>query len=478
MSNIVGTRKGGNEKNDTLSSSVDGDKIFGDAGDNNDGQLLTHGHGGNDTITGTGKLQQLFGDTFVFGDQAIGGADHITANRAVPFYSIYEPQYLFGDASSTTSNALVTGGDDTMLAKATAGNVTTTSFGIDQVLYGDLQTISSTSGQLIGGMDTVTAQIITGDFSPFPRITQSAWGDTGNMAGNAVLTGGGDTLTETLSTGNINVNGTNSNLLTFSQVLLGDAGSIAGSAVVTGGSDTLHATITMGVINSLYTAIGQTLYGDVTSIADNAMVTGGNDTLTGDITTSTIVQSKSITQELYGDASTVSGNATLHGGNDILMGNLSTGSVGSGVISQALYGDVKSVLGTATMTGGNDTLISGLGNQIMYGDFVSAASTAHVTTGSDTFQFDVSMNFGNDVVKGFEVAKDTLKFNHVLDVNHDSVINFDDLNATATATDLGNDVKIDVGANSVLITGAGLFGDGAIADLAELNSIIQIQAWG
>jgi len=243
------------------------------------------------------------------------------------------------------------------------------------------------------------------------------------------------------------------------QVLQGEGGGVIDNAI--GGNDILTANLTVGDDSS---RIRQILRGEGGSMDENTV--GGDDILTANLT---VGDNNNISQELYGDAFVMRGNA--EGGDDTLTANTILGNNSS--VVPTLYGDGRFLLDNTI--GGNDTLISGLGDQTMYGDAETIDPTA--TTGEDTFVFDVSILFGNDIIGDFEDDKDQLNFVNVMDTSANGP-DFADLDAIATATDLGDDVVIEVGTNSATINGAGLLGDGVIADLAELNTLIDIQVNG
>jgi Ca2+-binding RTX toxin-like protein len=165
------------------------------------------------------------------------------------------------------------------------------------------------------------------------------------------------------------------------------------------------------------------------------------------------------------------GNDTLDGGagNDQLFGdvqNFSMSVINGTGLGTGCYSSNSSI------RFGNDTLIGRAGNDILVGDianpsqltpFVSFGVDPNsgpfgpnpntITFANDTFQFSLAGNNGNDTVKDMNVGgvNDTLKFTGATDVNHDSVLDFQDVDAVVTFSNNGGHEQMNFNAGGSVL---------------------------
>lgn len=240
-----------------------------------------------------------------------------------------------------------------------------------------------------------------------------------------------------------------------------------------GGNDTIHG----GAGDDLI--IGDAFFVGGCECADAEDGIGGNDTLFGDEGDDAIFGDGLV--GLFGVS--LGGNDSIYGGDgdDLLVGDgfeLIGGAQGGddvligGAGDDDIYGDA--ILGIdEDSSGGDDDLTGGAGDDILYGDAPSIEAGA----GSDTFHYDVTSDFGDDVIAdaGELEVPDTIAVTGV------GSTDFADLDARSTVTDDGFDVLAVVFTDatkkptevvgSILIVG---IGDGTIASWADIDMSLAV----
>ncbi|MBS7541447.1 calcium-binding protein [Ancylobacter lacus] len=264
-----------------------------------DGYNLSWAKGGNDTITGSGASDVIYGDGGSLasddGSSAFGGDDAIEGGAG--------NDWLYGDAIRLANGygTTATGGNDRLYAGTGTDGDT---------LYGDGQDFANgTSSTAIGGDDALYGN--DGDNSLYGDGEQFSNGDNSKSTGgnDIVLGGGGNDL------------------------IFGDADYFgeANGTTVKGGDDSLAGEDG-----------NDTIYGDARSVGYGSIqvtATGGADMLFGGAGTDILI----------GDVASVAGGVTLTCGNDRLDG---------GTGDDKLYGDVSgSISGGGVVIGGNDTFV-------------------------------------------------------------------------------------------------------------------------
>ena len=199
----------------------------------------------------------------------------------------------------------------------------------------------------------------------------------------------------------------------------------------------------------------------------------GDDILLGGVHNDTLLGGGGDDSLFGGDgADTLDGDA----GNDLLDGGLRNNVLTGGDGDDSLFGgDGNDTLdggaGKDLLNGGagNNRLIGGPGDDTLQGD----------SSGRDAFRFSVARNEGDDLIMDFTTSggsRDKLEISDLIDVNGDSVINIDDLDAGGhSVTGSVDSVVISFDTGSLLtLDGVNGTGVSSFDDLLDINVKIDI----
>ncbi len=398
------------------------------------------GNGGGNNQTGTAFDDWLQGNGGNDTQDGLGGSD-----------------LLEGGAGNDTQN----GGDGNDVIDGGAGNDTLNGgAGLDTLIGGtgnDTYVIADLTDNIVevangGGTDTVLTTLNAYTLAATSNLENLTFNGTGNFAGTGnelanVITGGAGNDTLTGLVGNDTLNGDIGNDSLFGGVGNDQLNGGDGNDSLSGddGNDTLNGnggndTLTGGAgVDTLNGNAGNDRF--IAQIGDgNDTINGGGDTDTYDLSLTNAAATITTTSAISADI----GNDTLNGIENII------GSQGADSIT--VNGGVNVIDGqggadTINAGGGNDIVTGGAGNDLMNGG-----------NGNDTFIFETG--FGADVINGFD-ANPNGGGQDLLDIRS---YGFTALTfaANVTITDLGNDTQIQIGTDTIVLTGVNGVGNNAI----------------
>jgi Ca2+-binding RTX toxin-like protein len=270
-----------------------------------------------------------------------------------------------------------------------------------------------------------------------------------------------------------------------------------------GGDDSLwgsngHDTLGGGSGNDLLDGGGgnDSLSGDAGN--DSLTGDGGRDTLDGGLGND-LLEGGASNDSLSGDGGNDSltgdgGRDTLDGGlgNDLLEGGASNDSLSGDAGNDSLYGDggrdtLDGGLGNDLLDGGNgrDLLTGGDGDDTLTGgsqhDTLTGGTGDDVMTGGngkDVFSFSLAANEGEDLILDFKTGKggDRLELADLTDLNGDTVIDSNDLDAGGHSVTGSADAVVITFDTGGVLTLDGLDGTGvsSFADLLDMKVNIDI----
>jgi Ca2+-binding RTX toxin-like protein len=514
--NTLGNAITGGNGNDTLTGDAGNDTLNGGGGndslDGGTGADAMAGGAGNDTY-----VVDNVGDVVTEGANA--GTDLVqTILNAYTLTTNVENLTFLGagnfNGTGNTANNVITGGGGNDTLNGGAGNDTLVGGTGDDTYVVDSAGDIVTEG-LGGGTDTVSSSVA---YTLGANVENLALTGVGNIAGtgnelaniltgnggNNSLSGGGGDDTLIGNAGNDILNGG-----TGADTMAGGAGNDTyviddGGDVVTeagnAGTDLVQTGLsayTLGInLESLtftgatdFTGTGNTLANIITGGTGNDTLSGGggndtlnggggNDTLNGDTGADTLVGgtgNDTYVVDNVGDVVTEATNA----GTDLVQTTLGTYTLSTNVdnlsfsgagnfngTGNALNNIMTGGTGNDTLNGGDgsdtlnggggvDTLNGGAGNDRMIGEVGNDIMNGGA--GNDTFVF--AAGFGNDIISGFDA--NAANGQDLLDLTALNV-NAANFAASVQITDLGNDMLITIGGNSITLLGVNGVGTNSI----------------
>jgi hypothetical protein len=413
---------------------------------------------------GTDTIVAGYGDNEIFGkvrdiDMSITGPTGDNALRGVQ--------------NQMASNAFSFGNDSII---ATNG---------DNDIYGDFRDLTMSA---TGGVDDWPPSMgFPSVILALNSITIGANTISAGQGNNLIYGDGRDLTFEAIGGTAVTANGESSNR--SNTITMGNNTITAGAGdnVISGGIDDLTLTAIGGLVESTGTAglrSESTMRNETVTFGKESITAGNGDNIIyGDMhELQMTVHGGQVTTSFGGDASahllntviTMHNNTiTVGSGNDVLYGSLETlsfsaiagtDSSGIGNVSASFSGNYT-VPGTtpllaivdtgSTITFGNNTLVGGNGHDVLIGDalnldgldsfltglnkIVWGNATLTGGNGADSFVFalvdhspTVMQMQGAQIVTDYNIKSDTLVFDNVLDVNHDTLVNAADLDAVAS----------------------------------------------